>query len=325
MNEKMAAPQEIIPEERLQKIWDNAYDQDREGKNKQKGDEFRAILDRVDRTEAFDMLRSSLERMADFEALADADRTNNLKISPEVAEKIGSIWLFSGVGTYDKRIKDERIIDGRKYDGDNPAFADKPFMLGSNRRRILQGVWLARRIAEARSGKTIEPASIENLHEQREAIKKLIAEYGPYIIFGGYPIENIEAEELLDQERTVMPKEKVRIATRPDGIPMATTTDQLKYFESPQEVQDMDIAFVSDGTHLNRILHIAGKFPEHLPKGKPVNLFPSQTPDTGKNLTGEPFEHGRENFADMEAQGLLAYYYNFKVAEKEPYPYTAER
>ena len=305
MNEKLPASPEIIDNERLETIWEKAINQNAET---------REALEKIDKPKALEILRVAAQRMRVFEALADADKANNLQISPEVAEKIGSIWLFSGVGTYDKPLKEERTIDGKTYPGDNPLLADKPFLLGGNRRRINQGIWLARRIAEARSGKKIEAVPPEKLPEQREAIKKLIAEYGPYIVFGGYDIENIEAEELLEQERTVMPKEKVLIAIRKDGVPMKTTTDQVHYFESPEEVRDMQVAFVSDGTHLNRILHIAKKFPEHLPIGKPVNLFPSAIP-----------EYGREEFANMELQGLLAYMYKDHVAAEEPHPYTLER
>lgn len=296
---------EPINAERLESIWEGAYNQDEEN---------RKALEHVNKAEALEIVRASLGRMAEFESAADKDKADGLKISREVAERIGSIWIFSGVGTYDKPVKTERTIDGKKYRGDNDKLKDKKFLHWSNRRRISEGVLLARRIAEARSGKKIEAVSFNELPEQREEIKKLIAEYGPYIIFGGYDIENIEAQELMDRETSVIPAEKMKIAKRKDGIPMETTPDQIKYYESPEDVRDKEVAFVSDGTHLNRILHIAQKFPQNLPPGKPVNLFPARTP-----------EYGRQEFADMEAKGLLAYIYRYQSAATEPYPYIIER
>ena len=101
----------------------------------------------------------------------------------------------------------------------------------------------------------------------------------------------------------------------PPGEPeWKTTTDQVKHFQEPLAVRGTTVALVSDDVHLNRILHIAGKFHEHLPEGSPLYLFPSALP-----------EYGRQEYEDMELQGLLAYVYRDGVATAEPYPYTLQR
>lgn len=299
MRENPSKHAEAIDEASLEQIWDSAINQNDGGKT-------RAALEKADKGEAFEILRGALERIDIFENTADKDQLSGMKISRDTAERIGSIWLFSGSGLYDKPLKE---IDG-------PALT-KEFLKGANRRRIDHGVWLARRIAEMRSGEAItlpKGASLAEKGVYYKKMKEMMAEFSPYIIFGGHDIENKDVENVLEREGIIIPKEKVAIATRKDGLPMKTTTDQVRSFESPEEVRDKEVAFVSDGTHLNRILHIAGKFHDNLPDGKAVNLFPSPTP-----------EYGREEFAQMEARGLLAYIYRDEVAAKEPYPYTLER
>src|SRR6185312_11574595 len=110
MNERFPAAPEVISEDRLETIWQRTLNQNSESRD---------ALEIADKEKAFEILRGAAHRMASFEALADADRADLLPMSREIAEKIGSIWIFSGVGTYDKPLKEERVIDGKPYEGDN--------------------------------------------------------------------------------------------------------------------------------------------------------------------------------------------------------------
>ncbi len=256
------------------------------------------------------VIQESLARMDSFIEAADRDEATGLKIDKETAEKIGAIWIYSGVGTYDLPYKPN----------DNPRLR-KSFMAGTNRERIDHTVLLARRIAEARSGKRLplkKGGSKEERKAYTEAMKEMMAEFAPYIVFGGHENENQDIEEVLERDGIIIPQEKVSIIRRKDGEKMYSTADQVEHFISPEEVRDKEVAFVSNDIHLNRILlilkKIIEKYPDHLPQGKPVHLFPTPT-----------MPSGREEFKYMEASNIIRYIYDFKRAAEEPYPYTLER
>ena len=141
MNPPSTAELEVVDTPRLSAIWERARNQNDNGRT-------RAALDAVDKSEALSMLRASLHRMKLFEAAADRDRANGLMISQETAEQIDNVWIFSGVGTLRKAIKDPD--PEKNYKGDNPVLI-REFLKWGNRRRFMHGMWVAQRIAEARS------------------------------------------------------------------------------------------------------------------------------------------------------------------------------
>lgn len=299
---------EIGVDSRLELIWERA-------RNQSDGGRTRAGLDAVDKRDALAMLRSALQRMKLLEATADCDKANGLQISRESAERIENVWIFSGVGTLRKPVKDPEPAKG--YKGDNPALI-KEFLKWGNRRRFLHGILLAQRIAEARSGRQV-PGSLlgESMedYDRAEAVRDFMRSYGPFITFGGFFQENDEAKDVLTQPGNGIPAERFVLVEPAPGEPeWKTTTDQVKHFQEPPAIRGMTVALVSDDVHLNRILHIAGRFHEHLPKGEPLYLFPSALP-----------AHGRQEYEDMELQGLLAYVYRDGVAAAEPYPHTFAR
>lgn len=51
-------------------------------------------LDAIDKSQALAMLGAVLERMRLFEAAADRDRANGLKITREIAEKVENVSIF---------------------------------------------------------------------------------------------------------------------------------------------------------------------------------------------------------------------------------------
>ncbi len=293
---------------RLEAIWERARNQSDSGRT-------RAALDAIDKNEALAMLEVALARTRSLEAAADRDKANGLTISRETAEQIENVWIFSGVGTLQEPVKEPD--PRRNHKGDNPALI-KEFLKWGNRRRFMHGMLVARRIAEARSGKQMPGNLIgESAQdvERAEAVRDFMRSYGPFITFGGFFQENDEAKEVRSQPSNGIPPEKFVIVEPAPGEPeWKTTTDQVRHFQEPPITRGMTVALVSDDVHLNRIVHIAGRSHEYLPQGKPLYLFPSAIP-----------VYGRHEYEDMELQGLLAYVYRDRVATAEPYPYTLER
>lgn len=299
---------ENIDQHRLEAIWERARDQNDNGKT-------RDALDAIDKDDAFTMLGGALQRMKLFEAAADHDRAAGLEICRETAEEIENVWIFSGVGTLRKAVKDP---DPKKnYRGDNPALI-KEFLKWGNRRRFLHGLLVAQRIAEARSGQQIPGKLISDSPADRQradAVRDFMRKYGPMITFGGFFAENDEAKTERSRPTNGIPPEKFVIVEPAPGEPeWKTTTDQVKHFQEALAVRGMTVALVSDDIHLNRILHLAGHFHDYLPKERPLYLYPSVLP-----------EYGRQEYEDMELQGLLAYVYRDQVAAGQAYTYTLQR
>jgi len=299
---------EAVTQSRLELVWERALQQNDNGQT-------RAALAGVEKRAALEMLGAGLERMKLLEAAADRDRDNGLHISRETAEPIENVWIFSGVGTLRSAVKNPDRA--KNYKGDNPALI-KEFLKWGNRRRFLQGMLAAQRIAEARSGKPLPGNLIGESAEdigRAAVVRDFMREHGPFITFGGFFQENDEIKELLSQPGTgIAPEKFVMVEPGPGEPEWKTTTDQVKHFQEPRETRGMRVALVSDDIHLNRILHIAGRFHAHLSEGMPLYLFPSALPASG-----------RREYEDMELQGLLAYVYRDQVAAAEPYPYTLER
>ncbi|MFZ0704281.1 MAG: hypothetical protein WAM71_01670 [Candidatus Korobacteraceae bacterium] len=297
-----------LHESRLETIWERARNQNDDGRT-------RAALDAIDKPEALAMLGAALQRMKLFEAAADCDRANGLKISRETAARIENVWIFSGVGTLRTPVKQPN--PEKNYKADNPALI-KEFLQWGNRRRFLHGMLVAQRIAEARSGKQLPGNLIGESAEdckRAEAVRDSMRQYGPLITFGGFFQENDEAKKVRLCSSNGFPPEKFIIVEPAPGEPeWKTTADQVKNFQTPPEVSGMTTALVSDDVHLNRIVHIAGKFHEYLPEARPLYLFPSALP-----------EYGRPEYEGMELQGLLAYVYRDGVAAAEAYPHTLRR
>jgi hypothetical protein len=244
-------------------------------------DRLRAIID------------ATLGRIALFEAAA----RRRLAISPEVAENIGTIWVLSGTGSYDERFKGE----------DPPCFRDKLWMGGFDRARLSRGALLARKIAEVRSGRSAVRGTMDNLPVRKAATKELIAQYGPAIVYNGYPCETEFVEKLLDRDGIVMPKEKVKII----HADLKVTTDQVRTFTYPDDpsARDKEVAILTHAPHLARVLHMANRY-KPFAEGAVPYVAPVATPDAG-----------RRDFALMETRGLLYYTYLRHDAAEKPHSY----
>ena len=243
------------------------------------------------------VIQRELQRIDAFETKGKQDEEDNLVISKAAAEKIDTIWVFSGPGTYDTPLKE---MD---------KFEQYPWARWMDRRRTQHGFLLAQRIAEMRSGKklfsVLEP----------ERVRDLINEYGPYVVYNGTTKENDTLAAAVHRSESLMPAEKTKIIYNDPNALKHYTANQLRNFGMPdsREAREKDVALISHAPHLNRILHMMERY-KPLPEGEKPYVFPLSS--------GE----GREQFTELEVKGLLYYMYlspNREAAENI-YPYVMD-
>jgi hypothetical protein len=242
----------------------------------------------------FEIIERSLGRIAIFEEEA----RKPLTISPEVAEKIGAVRIHSGVGNYDMPIKED----------DNPRLI-KSWARWADRRRIDHAVRIARKVAEVRSGYKLAAHPTKDKYTMREETRELIREFGPYVIYSGYPSETNKAEEVLDRPDTIIPREKAIIV---HGNPKNTVDGSkmmAKEFPSESLKDGKQAVIVTHAPHLERVLHIMSKHP-YLPAGSIPYVAPVATSP-----------EGQAESALMETRGILYYTLLKDEAGEEPHPY----
>ena len=232
-------------------------------------------------------------RISGFEGLGQSP----IKLSAAQAHSIGAIKVHSSVGSYDEPYKED----------DNPRLKNIDWLAWADRDRIKHGAYLARKVAETRSGYTIPAYPLDRLHIQKEETKALIREYGPNLIYTGYPVETAKATEVLNRIGGIIPIEKCFIV---HGTPR-NTVEGIQQFILPEGAlaRDKELAIVSHAPHLARILHIMGQYP-YLPAGSLPYVAPVATP-----------ESGRLDFALMEIRGMLNYVFRDHVAAVQAHPY----
>lgn len=223
-----------------------------------------------------------------------------LTVTPEAAHNIDTIWILSGTGLAG-RDRSEAELLGSTKGKENKALIGREWMQGWDHARVAQGVRLARKIAEVRSGRTIS-GSMSSVADRAQATRELIAEHGPTLFYSGYEVETSNAAKLLTQEGTVIPAEKAHILS----TPLRVSTDQVKTFEYPSdEARTKNVAIVSHGTHLaGRILHMMQRYQPLDESAQVPYLVPVPTLDVG-----------RKQFAQLEGMGLLNYFMEGDAAE----------
>lgn len=250
------------------------------------------FLDFVPETDLKDAIGSALSEIALYETVA----RQPLSISTETAANIGTIWVHSGTGSYDERFKPE----------DNPRLTGKPWIGGFDHARLSHAALLARKVAEARSGQAPLSGSLATLAERKEATKELIAKYGPDIFYSGYAAETRNLEALLKREDIIIPAEKVSILHKD----LKVTADAIRTFEyRDDEAQRKEVAIVTHGAHMARVLHMANHYQPFVEGAMPY-IAPVATP-----------EAGRKEFALMEARGLMYYMFMTHDAAEQPHAF----
>jgi hypothetical protein len=231
------------------------------------------------------IISKELERIDSFEAAARKDISDGFSIDPELAATIGTIWVFSGPGTYREPLKAD------------DKFKDYAWARWMDRDRLNCGFALARKIAEAKSGQPASP--------------KIIAQYGPYIVYNGTSEENNVLRDVFEKGEIDIPAEKIKVLDKTSESREQYTANQVQTFKLPNDpsLRGKEIVLVSHAPHLNRILHMINRF-HSLPNESIPYLFPLPTP-----------ESGRKQFTELEIKGLLYYMLLSEKASEEPYPY----
>ena len=226
-----------------------------------------------------------------LEEVAERDK-GRFNLPEEIAKDIGTIWVFSGPGTYFEPRKEDR-------------YKNYPWAENMDRIRLNHATRLARKITESVSGQSFK-APLSEIVPVKRRTKEAIRNFGPSIIYNGNTVENEAVAKAMVQEETIVPKEKVDII---EGN-IDNTVDQVKTFKLPDEFEKgKEVALVSHAPHLARIVRMINKY-RPFPEGTKIRLFPVPTP-----------EEGREEYAKMEVCGTLYYTYITEDATEEPYPY----
>ena len=242
--------------------------------------------------------RSELELFIDeaikeidlLEQVAEHDQ-GKFDLPREIAENIGTVWVFSGPGSYFEPKKEDR-------------YKNYPWANWMDRKRLNHATRLIREITERLSGQNFK-APLSEIISAKRKIKEAILNYGPRVIYNGTPIENETVAKVLSEEGVIIPTEKVDIIEQD----IKNTLDQITTILPEKFEKEKEIALVSHAPHLMRILRIINKY-QPFPKGTKIRLFPLSTP-----------MEGREEYAKMEISGALYYTYITQNATKQPYPY----
>ncbi len=258
----------------------------------------------VPQTEMKELIKASLDEAEELERCADPKEATDA-LTPAIAENILALWVFSGPGTYEQPVKDDR-------------YKNYKWARGMDRARLDYAAFLARKIAELRSGETAGRGPINEAEKRKQKAKSLLSSHGPSIIYNGTEVENAAAKRALTRPGVIIPGEKAHILELDPShtVPQKElrTSDQIKRFMLPDILHKAgkEIAIISHAPHLPRILRMMNRY-KPLPNDMAVRLFPLRTPT-----------EGREEFTGMETRGLL--YYVFLSPEhdatKEPYPHV---
>ncbi|MCL5970020.1 MAG: hypothetical protein M1450_00760 [Patescibacteria group bacterium] len=242
------------------------------------------------------LVQDVVSEISKFEEAAEKDKGRVLTSAASL-ENIGAIWVFSGPGTYDSPIIEEK-------DGPYKDFTWTYYM---DRARLNHAAILARKIALVRSGQGLNNGSLANIRESKDETIELLGKYGPQIIYNGTKIENDVVQAVLTRPGIVIPQEKVTII-RDNTI--KKTVDQIKTFQMPFGFREgQELAIISHAPQLARVLRKINKS-KPFPGGTKVRLFPLATPLCGKI-----------KYAEMETEGVL-YYVHSGDATRSAYPYT---
>jgi len=242
-----------------------------------------------------------LGRIDAFEAAAIEDEKSHFAVTPEVAEKTGAIWVFSGPGTYEQPSKQQDTV-----------YRNLAWTRWMDRDRLQRAAILARKIAEVRSGAKHNPSKHISA-ERRAQLKKMMGEYAPQIIYNGAHSEDEVLKNVMSREGVIFPGEKVTIIDKE----ILNTVDQMKTFELPPEVtvDGKEVALISHAPHLDRILHFLSRY-RPFSDNATARLFPLPT------LT-----EARKEYTTMEIRAIL--YYIFlspnKDANEDIYPYVLNK
>ncbi|GEM_PF-6693454 len=240
------------------------------------------------------------EEIRRLEEIGEKEKAR-IEMPSETAKKIGTIWAFSGVGTYDTPVKES----------ERDVYKNLPWIQWADRANLNHTAILARTVAKAKSGENFDRGPKADIKTRKQKIKAMINRYGPKIIYNGVELENDTVADVLSREGTIIPEDNVTIIRGTAERPIVNTLDVVRTFQLPPEFSgDQELAIVAPAPQLARIMRMINKQPP-FPRTTKVRLFPLPTPEAGK-----------KSYAELEILGVLNYALRRQVADKEPYPYV---
>ncbi|OGZ01784.1 MAG: hypothetical protein A2946_03970 [Candidatus Liptonbacteria bacterium RIFCSPLOWO2_01_FULL_53_13] len=255
--------------------------------------------------------------IAHLEEVGEREKAR-IEMPAEVVRNIGAVWAFSGVGTYERPVKDEK---------ERPVYQSPSWLRWADRLNLNHMAMLALTVAEVRSREEFDAGSFSpDTHEGNRNIKELVGRFGPPIIYNGTESENdvlaevlASPDKIIPRDRTleaIVPGSKVTIIRGTAERPIVNTLDVVKTFHLPFDFgENQELAIVAPAPQLARIMRMVKNhrpFPEHTK----VRLFPVPT-----------LREGKKEYAKMEILGILSYALLKKVdgkavADAESYPYA---
>ena len=244
-----------------------------------------------------DFIRGALALYEELEKAALNPQAHFPKTADE-AVKIKALWVISAPGTYFKPRKEDR-------------YKDKKWSQWNDRQRINHAFEIGRKLVEVKSGHPIS-------HNWVEAEREINAQ-GPLVVYNGTPeedeavLEAIKTPWLRIPEDKAYPKNKVYVINPIAAI--GNTVNQIHSFRLPKEFKiesGDEIGLVIHAPQAVRFLYMLNNFPQVIPKGVTLRVFPLPTP-----VTGIP------EYLLQELRGLINYGFiaNPPLAAGSPFPY----
>lgn len=222
---------------------------------------------------------------------------------------IDAVWVFSGPGTYNQRLK--------------PDSGEEEWMRWMDRDRIRAGVAVVREITATRVSE-IEARKVNPSELKSEDMVKL----SPLFVYNGKPVENAILDEQLSKRATLIPRQKVLIirevqegggGTHPIGHygdQFTSFFQQLDNPESPineeytrklQQGKSFKVALVSHKLDFIRIAFYAEKYnQEFVENGRQPLDFHVYGLRSRAGTEGEHVEYELPRLLDYAEQGHLA-------------------
>lgn len=252
------------------------------------------LLCDIDQEKMRQVIVNGLQEILQLDELAWYYKRSKIPLTNEAASRIKAVIIISGPGTWYEPHKEDR-------------YKDKQWAAWMDRRRLLHGAWIVRRIAEINSS-TYFRGSLDTLNDRIGMVKESIINHGPYFIYTGREDERDAVKRVLAEKDVIIPPEKVYII---EGA-IDNTVDQVKTLKIPPEISINSgdrIAIVAHSPQMVRLGHIIQKY-KPFPSGIELQPLPLPIPSGGF-----------PEYPEQELRGLLYYTFITGDASEEPYPY----
>jgi len=232
------------------------------------------------------------------------------KKHPDIHTDTDIVYIDSGPGPYSYN-----MLEPGKTDLDDTVYHKWQWSRKMDRARIraayvLTAMITAKRIQE----QTGEVKPTKNLTEED------FEKYGPYLMYASvdWQMSHVKHARDLSREKGAfkIPDSKIisyqDLTTREgEQKPIIHTEDQIEGLHFPPFEEGHPprrIVMVSQPAHLIKIMHILGKYPDSIPQGTVLQLFPVSTPKLGVT-----------EFAKAELIGTIVSIYKKGRASLTPY------